>query len=413
MVPLKETWKQTLVLDDLIPVDHQACQENQPDLCPIPIPGIVDLVNRIMGQRLALDISIPHPSLCEEEVLSKLQWTTAATVEQSPPSKFCIFTDGSKLWNADTLALHAAWAFVVCAKWDNDNEPFVLGFQSGSVCIDTQHPDWLGATEVDSYQAEVMALTYATLWLCQEPLAQAGVPCEFVADSTSALHGADGTYQIHHPCLGQVLRPLQKMAEGLVCVEHRWQKAHIGDPHNELADHLAKCAARQPQQTVVPSPLDLQHDITPLAWAWMVTHQAKTSRWPDVTEDAVVLPVPAPLSSCDIPVELSCVGQQSLHLSLQLTTCNISSFKDSDEKASLSWTGRAELVRTQAIETGSQVMAFQETRRTFTGQWTSAHFLQPTKVEVGYHFGSGMTFLLPMFTRTMDGNPSSFEWRIL
>ena len=97
--------------------------------------------------------------------------------------------------------MHAAWAFVVCAKWDNDAEPRVLGFRFGSVCLDHQHPDWLGATEVDSYQAEVMALTYATLWMCQEPLVQAGVPCEFVADSTSALHGADGKFQIHHPCL--------------------------------------------------------------------------------------------------------------------------------------------------------------------------------------------------------------------
>ena len=271
--------------------------------------------------------------------------------------------------------MHAAWAFVVCAKWENDAEPRILGFRFGSVCLDQQHPDWLGATEVDSYQAEVMALTYATLWMCQEPLVQAGVPCEFVADSTSALHGADGKFQIHHPYLSQVLRPLQKMAEGLTEVEHRWQKAHVGDPHNELADHLAKHAARLSQPIIVPSPLVLPDDLLSLSWAWMVTHQAKTSRWPEVTEHAIDIPVPAPLSSCDIPAALAKEDQQQLQLSLQLTTCNINSFKDSDEKVALSWTGRAELVRAQAIEIGSHVIAFQETRRSYEGQWTSSHFV--------------------------------------
>ena len=62
-------------------------------------------------------------------------------------------------------------------------------------------------------------------------------------------------------------------------------------------------------------------------------------------------------------------------LDLQLVTCNVNSFKDHSVENNISWTGRAELISQQAIETASHCVMWQETRKRFVGTWLSQHFI--------------------------------------
>ena len=351
-----------LCLDDLIPVQPTAM---------VCLPGIEDLATRLIATRSTLDVAIPLVDQMSMEVLSQLNFCNYEEVKQHPPEKLLVYTDGSKLWNADLLEVQSAWAFVVCAKWPASDQQWVVGFQHGAVCLQTDHPAWVGATVSDSYQAEVVALIFATLWMCQEPLSYCGTQCELVADSTSALFGADGSFQIHHPMLSQVLRPLQRFATAFAPVNYRWQKAHSGEPHNELADHLAKIAAKEPQPSYGSVPFKLSTEMTALQWVWLSAEQANDSSrstWPSVTSEGIKFLVPEAMKSHDI-AQAQVIDQGCLHLELQVTSFNVNSFKDSK----ISTSGRAELLRTQTLAHNSLVSAWQETRRRKSSQWKNGH----------------------------------------
>ena len=351
--------KTTLCLDELVPEKKHAL---------ITLRGIEELAKKCLENRTSLEIAIPSVDCMALEVLSQLDFCSYEDVKECPPEKFSIYTDGSKLWNDENLLTQSAWAFVVVAKWPDDPKEWVIGFQHGAVCVQPDHVSWIGATEQDSYQAEVVALIYATLWLCQEPLFYSGTPCELVADSTSALFGADGTFQIHHPTLSKVLRPLQRFASAFAPIQYRWQKAHAGEPHNELADHLAKCAARDKEPKYPSIPFQLSNDLLTLQWIWLSAERINDTNLPAVMSDGIEVPVPAPMQSKDIATEKE-HDEGAMHLDLLITSFNVNSFKD----AKASWSGRAELIRAQTVESGSVVNAWQETRRRQGGQWKSAH----------------------------------------
>ena len=351
--------KTTPCLDELVPEKKHAL---------ITLRGIEELAEKCLENRTSLEIAIPSVDCMALEVLSQLDFCSYEDVKECPPEKFSIYTDGSKLWNDENLLTQSAWAFVVVAKWPDDPKEWVIGFQHGAVCVQPDHVSWIGATEQDSYQAEVVALIYATLWLCQEPLFYSGTPCELVADSTSALFGADGTFQIHHPTLSKVLRPLQRFASAFAPIQYRWQKAHAGEPHNELADHLAKCAARDKEPKYPSIPFQLSNDLLTLQWIWLSAERINDTNLPAVMSDGIEVPVPAPMQSKDIATEKE-HDEGAMHLDLLITSFNVNSFKD----AKASWSGRAELIRAQTVESGSVVNAWQETRRRQGGQWKSAH----------------------------------------
>ena len=355
---------QTLCLEDLLPEKPTAL---------VCLPGIDDLATRLIATRSQLEVAIPLVDQMSLEVLSQLSFCGYDEIQKDPPEKLLVYTDGSKLWNHGLLDVQSAWAFVVCAKWPASDQQWVVGFQHGAVCLQEDHEAWVGASVSDSYQAEVVALIFATLWLCQEPLFYTGTPCELVADSTSALFGADGTFQIHHPVLSKVLRPLQRFASAFAPVRHRWQKAHSGEPHNELADHLAKVAAREPQPSFGSVPFRLCAELTALQWVWLSAEQVNEScrsTWPEVTSEGIKFPVPGALQSHDItPVQTT--GQGHLHLELQVTSFNVNSFKD----AKISNSGRTELLRTQTLAHKSLVSAWQETRRRHSSQWKNGHHI--------------------------------------
>ena len=188
---------------------------------------------------------------------------------QKTPECLCIYTDGSKLWNEQLIEETSGWAFVVTAKWPHSDEWDILGHSSAAVCLDRDSSCWLGATTHQSFQSETEALVRALLWMCQEPLIQAGLPCKIVSDATSALFALDGSFSMRHVNFVNLVRPLYRFVDGLAPLTLQWEKAHAGQVLNELADHLARSAAYTVPLVYGESNVHPIQDRQVLAWLWL------------------------------------------------------------------------------------------------------------------------------------------------
>ena len=364
-----------LVLEELVPPSNSCPTDNVPCSTVCQVPGLQNLIDAILQKKPELDAVIPNLELLDDDIRERIPKTcTREVVDVAPPSALFVYTDGSKLWNVSRAEEVAAWAFVVVACWDNGDEE-IFGFQAATVQPNDNHPAWAGASLADSYQAEVEAIIRALLWLCQEPLVHGGVPATIVADSTSALFATDGTFNLFHPLLKTLVRPLHKFVSQITAVGLQWQKSHVGNVYNELADHLAKHFARAEMPVYLTSPIGPK-DALALSWMWM-TYPQDDGGYPSCKDDAITFPIPAPLAGRDVPVlpQLGHFQSTSVHLSLRLASHNVNSFKDSNEKHELTWTGRAELLRQQVLHQGFNVIAWQETRRSFEGRWSSQQLL--------------------------------------
>lgn len=314
---------------------------NADKLTSCSVPGLQVLTSKILARQPDLDQVFPNLEALDQALCDQIpQAFDRTTADVSPPSKLLVYTDGSKVWNVARAEEVAAWAFVVVATWENGDER-IVGFQAAAVQCETNHDAWAGASVPDSYQAEVEAIIRALLWLCQEPLVQGGVPGCIVADSTSALFAADGTFNVFHPTLRMFVRPLHKFLTQITEVELRWQKSHVGNLYNELADHVAKHYARADVPHYLASPIS-QTDIPVLAWLWMTTPN-DDPRFPICADDQILFPIPTPMKGLDCQAHPEQHGAQpsKLTLQIQLASHNVNSFKDSNEKDELSRSGRA------------------------------------------------------------------------
>ena len=344
----------------------------------VDLPGLPLFLEKLMALKGQLCQWIPpQQHLATDHKLLFDQWQQAFELglrhSQDTPESLCIYTDGSKLWNEQIIEESSGWAFVVTAKWPHSDEWGIIGHS-------------LGATTHQSFQSETEALVRALLWMCQEPLIQAGVPCKIVSDATSALFALDGSFSMRHVNFVHLVRPLYRFVEGLTPLTLQWEKAHAGQVFNELADHLARSAAYNVPLAYAESIVHPIKDQQFLAWLWLCGDaRCRYPELPPVHDQGFDLPVPLPMQCFDfVPKNADIHGQ--LALDFQFLSCNVNSFKDPSCKDQISWTGRAELIRQQAIEFQAHCLAWQETRRRFEGIWTSQHFVG---LEAAAHSGKG------------------------
>lgn len=365
--------RQVLYLQDHLP---QQPREFTEGCVASSIPGLQELVDYLLQPRLNLEVDVPLLEIMEEELKHLVQTALSVPHQRNDcPVLLQVYTDGSKLWNVERAEEVSAWAVVIVATWP-DGQEGIIGCQSAAVQTAPDQLGWLGSTWPDSYQAEMEAIIRALIWLCQEPMIQGGLDCVLVADATSALFATDGTFGIQHPALRKFVRPLHKFLSNITGVQLRWQKSHVGNVYNELADHLAKYRARQSTPHYECSPFS-NEDLEKLPWIWMV-HSQSSGRHPVYQEGSLWLPVPAPLTGIDVSnLTSSNAGTESQcrEFALTLASHNVNSFKDAKEGRNLTWTGRAEMIRQQVVEQGFKVVGWQETRRSFSGQWTSSNFI--------------------------------------
>eukprot|EP00434_Breviolum_minutum_P036174 symbB.v1.2.032044.t1/scaffold3792.1/size50249/2 len=386
----------TLTLDDLIPCAPMLGNTNcssapQPkaldnSVAPTPehrttctkvmnFPDMSDLGARLCANIITLNEDIPSwedlPSDIQDPV--DMARRIAQVHENDVPIKIRIYTDGSKLWNCERAAESAAWAYVVLAQWEPEGEFGLLGHQSGALQLDPLQPSWSGATLLDSFQAECEASIHALLWACQADFTHMKTPCELIGDASSVINIMTGQFSIQHEHIAGVLRPLYKFVSKATKLSTRWQKAHNGEPFNELADHLAKMAAAAKEPSFQRVPFHPIEDKIGLAWLWM--DQAQEDGGPYFHGSEMYIPIPEALTSADMAqVQIPEETPQWMTLSLKMMSCNVNSFKDLKKNATPTWSARAELIKQQAIDTRAQVLAWQETRRAKGGTWQDAKF---------------------------------------
>ena len=389
-----------LILDDLIPPSNLlspsdanpgvtstshpleekdiACYED-PISVPISLPGLPDFADKLTSPYLQLSQNIPTSQQVGEDHATLVDdWNRAVDFaianQHHDPEQIAIYTDGSKLWNEHLIEDTSGWSFVVAAKWPSSLQWGIVGHSSASVNLTADSDSWIGATAHQSYQSELEAIIRALLWLCQSPWIHGGMQCTLISDATSALYAVDGSFTVRHIYFSKVVRPLCKFVDSLAPIALRWEKAHAGQIFNELADHLAGKAARSAPQTFQASIIHPIRDQQLLAWLWFCGNARQIyPELPKVDSSGFHLPIPRPLKCVDFQRPKVDVSGY-LALDFQALTCNINSFKDDSTPEQLSWKGRAELIRQQALELGAHCLCWQETRRRYTGMWTSNQF---------------------------------------
>ena len=339
-------------------------------------PNLQALGEKICANQHDLENEINGWSDLDEDTRSQL--AQALNVAKSHigemPTRIAIYTDGSKLWNTHRAEDAAAWAFVFLAYWRNEQNPGLVGHLSGSLQLDGHADSWAGATMVDSFQAEVEAMIFAHLWFAQADWAYCAVPCEFVGDASAVLGILTGQFSMQHPHYTGLLRPLHKYVSSVTSVTTRWQKAHSGEPYNELADHLAKVEAASNSQTFRHMPIHPVHDRLGLAWLWQ--DAVSEDGGPSFANETMYIPMPQVLKASDLQeVSIDAVPQQRRTLNLRVISCNINSFKDSKRTKEITWSARSELVKQQILALQAQVVTWQETRRSTGGMWQDSHFI--------------------------------------
>ena len=363
----KSVGRRTIKLEECLP-------EESTRRIACPMPGLQNPCENIMKPKILLETEIPLFGLLDLRLQESIANLLHGEPRQEQPAALCLYTDGSKLWNTERAEEVAAWAAIVVAVWPDGHEE-IWGSYSAALQTDPQHPAWVGSTHQDSYQAEVEGIIRAMLWLCQEPLIHAGLPCTIIADATSALYATDGSFCIHHQSLKSVLRPLQKFLSQLSNVTLQWQKSHVGQVYNELADHLAKHRARETELNFACSPFT-QEEFPLLQWLWS-SAPSSDQGYPSCERDVLYLPIPEPLAGRDLPEpgHTAPLPEKQVELNFYYASHNVNSFKDSKEKHALSWKGRADFLRQQVITQGFNIIGWQETRRSFSGQWSSSNFI--------------------------------------
>ena len=148
-----------------------------------------------------------------------------------------VYTDGSEK-NGET-----GWAAVV-VQWDEDNSAVtLLGAFGGQVDLDVTSCRFIAATEPDSRNAELSALTWSLLWTIAnwESLGLLSVTLHF--DSTTAGFATNGLWSTGSDPLAQKARHLAQACEActaIVPVYWKHVEAHAGQPWNECADSIAE-----------------------------------------------------------------------------------------------------------------------------------------------------------------------------
>ena len=162
-----------------------------------------------------------------------------------------LITDGSFTAH-QTHEPCCGWACVVVDAGENS-----LGAFSGTF------PPWhdFQAYPASAYLSECYALACAA-WFAAASLPNRELV--FVADCTSALFGASGQQALDvdgPPGLMKALHQLCQARRQPPC-QYRYAPAHVGNRYNELADYLAKAAARQ----VFTGAFDWRLPHTSIAW---------------------------------------------------------------------------------------------------------------------------------------------------
>ena len=275
---------------------------------------------------------------------------------------------------------HAAWSVVVTLKMpDGDNvvEAF-LGCTYGSVQLQPDHPDWIGAHTMDNIAAELSALAFAQNLALRWPFTHS--ICIRPDLSLSRLLATASTVCKSNVRLSQLCR-----AQGywLAATTHIAEiRGHKGFAWNELADAVAKWTMQN-----APTPARHEYDVLhalathdhDLAWTWMqTTHPSMAACFPPLIEQQVLQVTESKHKIGVIPLDAhpsTPTPANEQPWTLQCTTANVlaSDIRNKQANPTRRTSHRTTRLDQQWHQQNTHVIGVQEAR-THAGKYQSQHY---------------------------------------
>ena len=293
------------------------------------------------------------------------------------PEMIHVYTDGSAFQSRCGAEATASWAFNVWAL--TPTKQAYMGHAFGVTTCE-QSPFHLGEVDNEAMTGEQLALAWALSWAIEASCAFPLAVFVFHFDSLTAGHGGFGVFKL--PADGRTSRPsglsrsvavLRQCAQAVCNIVGRHVPSHAGHAGNELADVLAKYAAKHPvpddhvSRPLWPS-LVVKHSLA--EWAWLtLSHQqdlpvlgAFESEAGRMFAEAASRPFT--FYAAENEQEIGPV-QTSVDIGVHLCLCtlNVLSLRESDQvPQGLAVVGKRALLKQQLLASRLHVLALQETR---------------------------------------------------
>ena len=328
--------------DDLVAFTHTWCSADLFTTLPCPTFDLHETVCT----------SLIETPFVTDELLHRLAHVT-------------LYVDGSFFKQEDC----SGWSFVAIGRTDQDDS-FVLGWLCEKITTDREAPGWSGAEKNGSHEAELTALLFAGWWALH---LDSDIGITFIFDNIAAGMISAGRWNPQTKgSLPEAVRGLHQWLENKsrrpqIRVSYEHTKAHVGNPWNELADGLAKWAAKS-GQTLFKNEAAILADyilgpcpkLSRMVWFWKLFQEDPA--YPPTSGDQVEW---ARLDESSFK-KPNFVDQQrpgttestNELFALRVVTYNVATLSEKEDV----WASKPEFLRAQLEQRQVAIAALQETR---------------------------------------------------
>ena len=305
----KKEKRVTLCLDAIVrpPVYRPQWRENEAAVQLFEQSSWFDTISKgpdLQPAQLPEGLRVPTSTYKEMVYQEPFNWQLPLVQE--------LYVDGS------TTTTHAAWSVV--SVFHNGHQRTFQGCFYGKVETNPSSPSWIGATTTDNIAGELSAMTMAQAIALRQPHTSTCIRPDL---RLSRLLATSQCTCKSNPVLARLVQTFGQWTANYVPVLE--VRGHQDDAWNDLADAIAKYAASNEIEALVPG-LEAVHQLASSVddhkWAWLQDEPQIQQAFPPIFE-GTVMQFPPSKRRLDQP--LPSPGQQTQPWKLQCTmlTANV------------------------------------------------------------------------------------------